>query len=238
MQGRIHSIETMGLRDGPGIRVVVFMQGCRLRCRFCHNADTWEGAGGERMSPEELVARISRFRPYFKRSGGGVTFSGGEPLLQPDFLISTMRLCREAGIHTCLDTAGVGFGRYDEILSLTDLVLFDVKAIDREGYRYLCRSDIEESERFMAALRRTGVETVVRQVVVPGLNDSDTYMENLRKYIGEHLPDVRRVELLPYHRMGAHKFAALGMEEPLGETPAADREAVAALASKHFSDMM
>ena len=212
MLGRIHSIETMGLRDGPGIRVVVFMQGCRLRCRFCHNPDTWEGAGGMRMSPEELVARISRFRPYFERSGGGVTFSGGEPLMQPDFLISTLKLCREAGIHTCLDTAGVGFGRYREILPLVDLVLYDVKATDREGYRALCLSDIEETERFQAALREAGTETVVRQVVIPGINDTDGYMEGLRAYIREKLPTAKRVELLPYHAMGEHKYGALGKE--------------------------
>ena len=238
MLGRIHSIETMGLRDGPGIRVVVFMQGCRLRCRFCHNPDTWEGAGGDRLSPEELVGRISRFRPYFERSGGGVTFSGGEPLLQPDFLIATLKLCREAGIHTCLDTAGVGFGRYREILPLVDLVLYDVKATDREGYRTLCLSDIEETERFQAALREAGTETVVRQVVIPGINDTDGYMESLRAYIKEKLPTAKKVELLPYHRLGAHKYKDLGLEEPLGETPACERAVTDALLAKHFPDMM
>ena len=237
MEGYIHAIESMGLRDGPGIRTVVFMQGCRLRCRFCHNPDTW-GAGGERISPEELVRRITRFHPYFERSGGGVTFSGGEPLLQPAFLKEALTLCREAGIHTCLDTAGVGLGDYDEILALTDLVLYDVKAIEADAYYALCGGDIAETEEFQAALVRAGCAVTVRQVVIPNYNANDAYMQALRAYIQKKLPTATRVELLPYHRMGAHKYRTLGLAEPLGDTPAADKEAVAALARKHFPDML
>ena len=116
VRGKIHSIESMGLVDGPGIRVVVFMQGCALRCKYCHNPDTWSGEGELDMTPEELVNKISRFRSYFERSGGGVTFSGGDPLRQPEFLLEALKLCREKNIHTTLDTSGVGFGNYEEIL--------------------------------------------------------------------------------------------------------------------------
>ena len=136
LKGRIHSIETMGLVDGPGIRVVVFMQGCALRCQYCHNPDTWSDKGEDNLelTPEELVNRIVRFRSYFERSGGGVTFSGGDPLRQPEFLKECLKLCKEKGIHTTLDTSGVGAGNYEEILKYTDLVLFDVKHLTAEGY--------------------------------------------------------------------------------------------------------
>ena len=119
--GHIHSIESMGLVDGPGIRTVVFLQGCSLRCRFCHNPDTWDFEGGEIMEPAQLVQKIRRFKPYFKETGG-VTFSGGEPLMQPDFLSETLKLCRQEGVHTCIDTAGCGMGNYDEILNHTCLL--------------------------------------------------------------------------------------------------------------------
>ena len=126
VKGRIHSIESMGLVDGPGVRVVVFFQGCALRCKYCHNPDTWAQNMGEEYTAEELVRKIKRFKPYFERSGGGVTFSGGDPLRQPEFLLEVLKLCKENEINTCLDTAGFGFGEYDEILKYTDLVLYDV----------------------------------------------------------------------------------------------------------------
>ena len=141
VKGRIHSIESMGLVDGPGIRVVVFFQGCALRCKYCHNPDTWSHNDGTEYTPEELVNKISRFRPYFENSGGGVTFSGGDPLRQPEFLLEVLKLCKQKGINTCLDTSGYGFGDYDEILKYTDIVLFDVKDITPEGYKNVtCRN--------------------------------------------------------------------------------------------------
>lgn len=234
MEGRILSIETMGLRDGPGIRTVIFMQGCHLRCRFCHNPDSWNMTGGRLITPEELLAKAERFRPYFSRSGGGITFSGGEPLLQPEFLLEALALCREAGIHTCIDTAGVGVGRYEEILSLTDLVLYDVKATDPAEYRALCAHRMEETLRFEEALRHTGTETVVRHVVVPGRNDSDEAMLRLRAYIKEHLPHVKTVELIPYHKMGVFKYTALGMTDPLEDTPPMDPARTEELKKRFF----
>ena len=133
VKGKIHSIESMGLVDGPGIRVVVFFQGCKLRCAYCHNPDTWKFSGGIEMTPEELIQKIVRFKPYFNRSGGGVTFSGGDPLMQPEFLLECLKLCKQNGIHTAIDTSGFGNGDYAEILKYTDLVLLDIKQTTSQG---------------------------------------------------------------------------------------------------------
>ena len=141
IKGKIHSIESMGLVDGPGIRTVVFFQGCKLRCAYCHNPDTWQLSGGMEMTPEEIVQKIVRFKPYFHRSGGGVTFSGGDPLLQPEFLIQCLKLCKQKGIHTTIDTAGFGLGDYAEILKYTDLVLLDIKNTTSKGYVNLTGKD-------------------------------------------------------------------------------------------------
>lgn len=213
MTGFIHSVESMGLVDGPGVRAVVFLQGCRLRCQYCHNPDTW-GAGGEAVQADALTARLLRLKPYFDRSGGGVTFSGGEPLMQPEFLLDMLRRCRAAGIHTCIDTAGVGRGDYADILAQTDLVLYDVKHEDAQAYREITGRDIADTHAFVEAVRAAGVPMWVRHVVVPGLTDGEAHMRALADYV-DSLPNVRRVELLGYHTLGAHKYAALGLAEPL-----------------------
>lgn len=236
MEGRILSFESMGLVDGPGIRTVVFMQGCPLRCKFCHNPDSWECGAGQSISAEELFAKIQRFRPYFKRSGGGVTFSGGEPLLQKDFVLEVFKMCKAAGIHTCLDTSGVGRGGYGELLRYTDLVLYDVKAVDAEGYRNICGGNIAVTEEFQRALRESGVETVIRQVVVPGINDSGEYMEKLKSYIQEKIPQATKVELLPYHLMGLHKYKKLGIAEPLAGVPAMSKAEAEKLYKEYFEN--
>ncbi len=233
--GRIRSIETMGLVDGPGIRTVIFLQGCHLRCKFCHNPESWAVNGGEEVDAETLFRKILRFRPYFERSGGGVTFSGGEPLLQPDFLLEMLKRCKVEGIHTCIDTAGVGLGQYDEILRYTDLVLYDVKAITEEAYKALCGRSIGETERFQEALRKAGTKTIVRQVVIPGWNDQDAYMEALKQYIDKNIPTAVDVELLPYHLLGVHKYKTLGLPEPMPGTEAMDKESVKELYKKHFT---
>ncbi len=233
--GRIHSIETMGLVDGPGIRTVIFLQGCHLRCKFCHNPESWAGSGGEEVDSETLLRKILRFRPYFERSGGGVTFSGGEPLLQPEFLLEMLKRCKEEGIHTCIDTAGVGIGQYEEILQYTDLVLYDVKAITEEAYQELCGKSMEETELFQAVLRKVGAKCIVRQVVIPGLNDNDAYMEDLKRYIEKNIPTAEEVELLPYHLLGVCKYKTIGLPEPMPGTEAMDRERVKELHKKHFT---
>ena len=195
IKGKIHSVESMGLVDGPGIRVVVFMQGCTLRCLYCHNPDTWTLDGNKDaldFTPEELVNKISRFRSYFEKSGGGVTFSGGDPLKQPEFLKETLKLCKEAGIQTTLDTSGVGFGDYEEILKYTDLVLYDVKHLTREGYKDMTGIEIDETQKFLEACKKMGTKMWIRQVVVPGKTDSEEYIRELGKFI-KTLDNVEKV---------------------------------------------
>lgn len=231
IKGKIHSVESMGLVDGPGIRVVVFMQGCTLRCLYCHNPDTWNLDGNKDaldFTPEELVNKISRFRSYFEKSGGGVTFSGGDPLKQPEFLKETLKLCKEAGIHTTLDTSGVGFGDYEEILKYTDLVLYDVKHLTREGYKDMTGIEIDETQKFLEACKKMGTKMWIRQVVVPGKTDSEEYIRELGKFI-KTLDNVEKVELLPYHLLGVNKYETLGIKYRLEGLEAMDKEACKAL---------
>ncbi|EKQ56717.1 MULTISPECIES: pyruvate formate-lyase-activating protein [unclassified Clostridium] len=225
VKGNVHSIETMGLVDGPGIRVVVFLQGCALRCKYCHNPDTWAASGGEEYTPEDLVKKIERFKTYFASSGGGVTFSGGEPLRQPEFLLETLKLCKSKGINTCIDTAGYGFGDYDEILKYTDLVLFDIKHFTPEGYKNITLMNIDESLKFLEAMKRNNTKMWIRHVVVPGLTDSIEHLKELKKYIDE-IPNVEKVELLPYHLLGTNKYETLGIRYPLENVKAADKELI------------
>lgn len=258
MKGKIHSFESMGLVDGPGIRFVVFMQGCDLRCRFCHNPDTWSrstddtsvdlktsveaaaecshGKTGIAQSitiePFDLVKKIVRFRPYFG-TDGGVTFSGGEPLLQPEFLTETMKLLHEAGINTCLDTAGVGLGSYDEILRYTDLILYDVKEVKPADYKALTGLPQDRTDRFIEAVRKTDVPMWVRHVVVPGLTDSDEHMQELAAKIGT-LPNVIKVELLPYHVLGVSKYEALGLPYSLDGVQPMDKSITESYQHKYF----
>jgi pyruvate formate lyase activating enzyme len=210
IKGRVHSIESMGLVDGPGVRTVVFLQGCKLRCSYCHNPDTWAMDGGNEMTPEELLRKIMRFKPYFERSGGGVTFSGGDPLLQPEFLLEMLKLCRENGIHTTIDTSGYGFGQYDEILSYTDLVLLDIKHVDDFGYKNLTGRSKHGLDQFLEALDRSDVRVWIRHVVVPGITDSDEHIEKLKAIIKD-IKNVEKVELLPYHTLGVQKYEKLGI---------------------------
>lgn len=225
VKGNVHSIESMGLVDGPGIRTVVFLQGCALRCKYCHNPDTWADSGGEEYTPEDLVKKIERFKTYFASSGGGVTFSGGEPLKQPEFLLETLKLCKSKGINTCIDTAGHGFGDYDEILKYTDLVLFDIKHFTPEGYKNVTLVNIDESLKFLEAMKRNNTKMWIRHVVVPGLTDDIDHLKELKKYI-DKIPNVEKVELLPYHLLGANKYEVLGIKYPLENIEAADKELI------------
>ncbi len=223
LTGRVHSIESMGLVDGPGIRTVVFLQGCRLRCRYCHNPDTWNpDAACRQMTAEELVEKIARFAPYYA-GGGGVTFSGGEPLLQPQFLQRALALCRQRGIHTCLDTAGCGSGDYDELLRLTDLVLLDVKHFTEAGYLALTGREMGEHRRFVQRVQALGVPLWIRHVVVPGLTDGEEHIDDLAQYI-KTLRGVERVQLLGYHTMGVHKYETLKIPYPLAGVPPMEKE--------------
>ena len=236
--GRIHSIESMGLLDGPGIRTVVFFQGCKLRCQYCHNPDTWgmQGKDAKLISPKELLQKLNRLRPYYGAQGG-VTFSGGEPLLQPEFLLETLALCRDAGIHTCLDTAGCGNGQYEEILSLVDLVLLDIKYETAEGFRRITGHDADQSLAVLNVAQRAGVPLWIRHVVVPGLTDGEAHLQQLQNYINT-LKNVQKVELLPYHTLGVHKYHELGIPYPLTGVPPLAAEEIAAFEQKINDDIV
>lgn len=214
VKGKIHSIETMGLVDGPGIRFVAFMQGCAIRCAYCHNPDTWTTEGGQEYTPRELVDKIKRYKPYFNSSGGGVTFSGGEPLLQPEFLLETLKLCKEEGIHTTLDTAGVGFGDYKEILKYTDLVMFDIKHLNKDEYEKLVGKKIDKSLEFLNKCQESGVKMWIRHVVVPGITDSRENIQKVKEFV-DNLKNIEKVELLPYHVLGVNKYETMGIKYKL-----------------------
>lgn len=214
--GRINSLQTMGLVDGPGIRGVVFFQGCSLRCAYCHNPDTWELAQGQEMTASELVQKLVRFKSYYEKSGGGVTCSGGEPLLQPDFLLELLTLCQAKGIHTAFDTSGVGLGEYGDILRATDLVILDLKHSDAVGFKTLTGGEMTKLEEFIVALNQSTARVWVRHVVVPGITDGKDHLDRLKEIIST-IRNVDKVELLPYHQLGVHKYQALGYQYKLQE---------------------
>ena len=220
MVGHIDSIETLGLVDGPGIRVVVFLQGCPLRCLFCHNPETWTVNDKFLITPEELVRHIYKYRNYFGPDGG-VTFSGGEPLFQHDFLLECLKLCKKMGINTCLDTAGSCRG-YEDILKYVDLVIWDVKALENDAYHKMTGQDINTSLSFLKFCQDTGVKMWIRQVIVPGINDNVDYINKLKDFI-KPLRNVEKVELLPYHLLGVSKYKQLGIPYRLDGVPAMDK---------------
>lgn len=213
MKGAVDSIETFGLVDGPGIRTVVFLSGCSLRCQYCHNPEMWV-KGKENYTSDELVAKLLRNKPYFKRNQGGVTFSGGEPLLQIDFLLEVCRKLKQEGIHIALDTCGVGLGNYQEILELVDLILFDVKFINKEGYQNLTRHSMDESLTFIEAMNQSGKPVWIRQVIVPGMMDNEEYLDSLVTYL-KPIKHIEKIEFLPFHHMGFDKYENLGIVNPL-----------------------
>ncbi len=223
MKGRIHSIESMGLVDGPGIRTVIFFKGCVLRCAYCHNPDTWTMDGAIEITAEELYKKIQRFTPYFSKSGGGVTFSGGDPLLQPEFLVEILRLCKAGGIHTTIDTSGYGIGNYEEILKYTDLVLLDIKHIDKEGYLSLTGKSGEEMYKFLKVCESMNVNLWIRHVVVPGITDSIEHLDKLINIV-KNIKNVAKVELLPYHTMAIDKYKALNLQYKLKDVEAMDKD--------------
>ena len=227
-QGCIHSIETLGLVDGEGIRVVVFMQGCPLRCLFCHNPDTWF-EGKDKKTSKEIVDVVRKYRPFIE-DGGGVTFSGGEPLYQSEFLLDMLKLCKKAGINTCIDTSGTGYTKelLDDILKYTDLVILDIKAMENSSYKKITGKPITEFEYFKEKLNNTNVKVWLRQVIVPGINDTEEYILQLKEYI-KTFNNVKRVELLPYHTMGVNKYEKLGIEYRLKDTLPMDKEKITKL---------
>ncbi|MDY0409072.1 pyruvate formate-lyase-activating protein [Virgibacillus soli] len=221
MIGRVHSIETCGTLDGPGIRYIVFLQGCPLRCQFCHNPDTWKMGDGKQMTVEEIVSDIKSYLPFFKATNGGVTVSGGEPLLQIKFLIALFKELKKLGVHTAIDTAGGCFSHsptflnnLDELLTLTDLVLLDLKQIDSAKHKVLTGMRNDHILEFARYLSDKKVPMWIRHVLVPGGSDNDADLENLSTFI-KTLDAVEKVEVLPYHKLGVYKWEALGYAYPL-----------------------
>lgn len=221
IKGAVDSIETFGLVDGPGIRTVIFLSGCRLRCKYCHNPEMWV-RGQENYTPEEIAERILRNKNYFANNGG-VTFSGGEPLLQSKFIIEVAKILRKENIHIALDTAGVGNGDYEEILKYIDLVILDIKHTTKEGYQDLTSQPIEESLKFMAALNKSGKDVWLRQVIVPGLMDNDEYLKQLVE-VCLKVKNVKKIEFLPYHKLGSEKYEKLGIPYPYQNLNEMDKE--------------
>lgn len=228
MKGNIHSIETFGTVDGPGIRYVVFFQGCPMRCLYCHNPDSQTASGGKETSAEELAEQAIRYRAYFG-ARGGVTVSGGEPLFQLDFLLEFFTACKREGLHTCLDTSGIcyrdGDKRYGELVRVTDLVLLDIKHADEEAHLTLTGQSGKAPRAFARFLSDKGVPMWMRHVLVPNLTDDDGALHRLRAFL-DTLKTVEKVEVLPYHSMGEVKYEMLGREYRLHGTPPPSEERI------------
>ena len=216
MEGRIHSIESFGTVDGPGIRFIVFMQGCPLKCKYCHNRDTWNLEGGYTISENELVKEVMHYKSYIDNSGGGVTVSGGEPLLQAKFVTEFFKELKKKKIHTALDTAGSlpVTDEIKELLSYTDLVLLDIKHIDNEKAIKLTGSPNKNNLDFAKYLNSINKPVWIRQVLVPGYTDDKNDLKKLKEFI-KSLNNVENVEILPYHNLGKYKWKELGEEYEL-----------------------
>ena len=216
MVGRIHSFESFGTVDGPGIRFIIFMQGCPLRCKYCHNRDTWEFYGGTEYTVEEIIPMIKKVKPYIDSSSGGVTISGGEPLAQAKFVCELFKKLKELGIHTCIDTAGSYPINQDikELLKYTDLVLLDIKHINNEKAIDLTGMSNENNLNFAKYLSNIGIPVWIRQVLVPGYTDDKFDLLKEKEFI-KSLNYVENVEILPYHDLGKFKWSDLGEQYPL-----------------------
>lgn len=231
-KGYIHSTESFGSVDGPGVRFVIFLQGCRMRCRYCHNPDTWSLQGGTEATADELLRKALRYRSYWGKDGG-ITVSGGEPLLQIDFVTELFTQAKAQGIHTTLDTCGQPFTRegdfpekFERLLRVTDLVMLDIKHIDTAGHRALTGHPNEHILDCARYLAETGREMWIRHVLVPTVNDDDALLHRLRDFL-RPLPNIRRIEVLPYHAMALHKWDALGIPYTLRDVPGPSPERIA-----------
>ena len=228
-KGRIHSLESFGTVDGPGTRYGVFVQGCPMRCAYCHNPDTWSMTAGELMDPEYIYEQYLRNEPFY-RNGGGVTVTGGEPLMQVDFLIDLFTIFKQNGVHTCIDTSGIAFnpkneewmGKLDKLMTLTDLVMLDIKHIDPEKHKELTSQPNENILKFAEYLSEKNIDTWIRHVVVPGITDNDEYLYKLGYFIGG-LSSLRALDVLPYHTMGKAKYDKLGIDYILKDVPPMDK---------------
>ncbi len=226
-KARIHSFESFGTVDGPGIRFVIFMQGCALKCKFCHNRDSWDLCGGMEYTLEELLSKIKRYKSYFMPSGGGVTISGGEPLLQQDFLIELLTALKKEKIHTAIDTSG-SFDITDkvkQIINLADLFLLDIKCINDEICKDLVGVSNKKELNFARYLSDIKKAMWIRQVLVPSITDKEEDLLNLKEFI-HSLNSVEKVEILPYHDLGRFKWESLGFTYPLANISPATQQDV------------
>ena len=231
LKGRVHSFESFGAVDGPGVRFLIFLQGCPMRCRYCHNPDSWKIGAGEEYSAEEILDRAERFRSYWG-DRGGITVSGGEALLQIDFLIELFELARERGISTCLDTSaqpfsreGVFFDKFRRLMRVTDTVLLDIKHIDDTEHRSLTghtNRNILDCARYLDEI---GKRVWIRHVLVPGITDNDEWLIQLRDFLST-LSNVERIDVLPYHTMGIYKYRELGIKYSLEGVEPPSRERI------------
>ena len=234
MDGYIHSVESFGTVDGPGIRFVIFMQGCPMRCRYCHNPDTWESSVGKKTSVDELLAAFNKNRPFYSR--GGITVTGGEPLMQIDFVLSLFKAAKAEEIHTCIDTSGVTYRegdteyrqKLDELMKYTDLVMLDIKHIDTGKHKALTGHGNERVLAFAKYLERKNVPLWVRHVVLEGYTDGEEDLYNLGAAIGA-LKNLKAIDVLPYHTLGIKKYEELGIPYPLeGISPTSKDKHIAA----------
>ena len=222
MMGSVASIETFGTVDGPGIRTVVFLNECHLRCIYCHNPEMWQIQIKD-ITPEHLAERILRNKNYFGNNGG-VTFSGGEPLLQSKFLIETCKILKKENISIALDTAGVGIGNYEEILKYIDLIIFDVKHTDPTSYKLLTGYPIEESLKFIETANKLNKEFWIRQVIIPGMMDNDIYLNSLKEFL-KRINNIKKIDFIPYHKLGSEKYIKLGINNPYKDMPEMNKQA-------------
>ena len=228
----VHSIETFGSVDGPGLRYILFLKGCRLRCAFCHNADTWDLSSEDQRSADEILDHAERYRSYWG-SEGGITVSGGEPLLQIDFLIELFKKAKQRNINTCIDTAGEPFTKegewftkFEELMHYTDILLVDIKHIDRNKNIRLTGKPNDNILEMFHYLSDINKPIWIRQVLVPGWTDDIDDLKKTRAFI-ETLSNVKKIEILPYHNMGAYKWEKLGMKYPLEGVEAPDKDSIA-----------
>lgn len=231
-KGFVHSVESFGSVDGPGIRFLIFLQGCPMRCQFCHNPDSWKTGTGEERKADELLDQAERFRAYWGDKGG-ITVSGGEALMQIDFLLELFEKAKQRGIGTCLDTSAQLFTRkspffekFERLMELTDTVLLDIKHIDDEEHRKLTRhsnANILDCARYLSEIDKP---VWIRHVLIPGITDKDEYLVRLRDFLST-LHNIERIEVLPYHTLGVYKYEKLGIDYPLKgvQPPAAERVA-------------
>ena len=234
MEAYVHSTESFGTVDGPGVRFVIFLQGCPMRCKYCHNPDTWSMHTGERRSAESLIEEYEHNRAFYKN--GGITVSGGEPLMQIDFLLELFGLAKEKDIHTCIDTSGIAYHpgdteynrKLDALLTMTDLVMLDIKHMDPSAHRELTGQDNEGILAFAHYLDEKEIPIWIRHVVVPGITDDADALRRLGQFIGT-LSHVKALDVLPYHTMGVTKYKGMGIPYPLdGVEPATKEQAIMA----------